>query len=108
VTDTGRGFDRNEVLEVRWFTEAEIGRMLSDGDIVDGLSLAPLLCSPPARGWAALMRVLHAVHAFAPEPTGGTERHVLGLATGLQARGHEAVVVAGTTDWADPVGRQRG
>jgi hypothetical protein len=59
------------------------------------------------------MRVLHAVHAFAPEPTGGTERHVLGLATGLQARGScEAVVVAGTTDWriplADSVGEHAG
>ena len=51
VTDTGRGFDRNEVLEVRWFTEAEIGRMLSDGDIVDGLSLAPLLLLAAREGW---------------------------------------------------------
>lgn len=51
VTDVGRGFDRNEVLEVRWFPESEIGRMLSEGDIVDGLSLAPLLLLCAREGW---------------------------------------------------------
>ena len=35
--------DRNEVLEVRWFDEAEVAAMLERGEIVDGLSLAPLL-----------------------------------------------------------------
>jgi 8-oxo-dGTP pyrophosphatase MutT (NUDIX family) len=51
VTDSGRGFDQDEVLEARWFSESEIGRMLSDGDIVDGLSLAPLLLLCAREGW---------------------------------------------------------
>ncbi|HET6201317.1 MAG TPA: NUDIX hydrolase [Planctomycetota bacterium] len=36
-------FDRNEVLEVRWFDESEVAAMLEGGEIVDGLSLTPLL-----------------------------------------------------------------
>lgn len=51
VVDAGKGFDRNEVLDVRWFSESEIGRMLTDGDIVDGLSLAPLLLLAAREGW---------------------------------------------------------
>lgn len=46
-----------------------------------------------------MTRILHAVHAFAPEPTGGTERHVSGLASAQLARGHEPIVVAGTLRW---------
>ncbi len=36
-------FDRNEVLEVKWFPEDEVKRMALEGEIVDGLSLTPLL-----------------------------------------------------------------
>ena len=36
-------FDRNEVLEVRWFPEEEVKRMIACGHIKDGLSLTPLL-----------------------------------------------------------------
>jgi glycosyltransferase involved in cell wall biosynthesis len=43
-----------------------------------------------------LTRVLHCVHAFPPEPSGGTERHVLGLARAQRARGHDARVAAGS------------
>jgi 8-oxo-dGTP pyrophosphatase MutT (NUDIX family) len=46
-----RGFDRDEVLEVRWFDERLVGRMLDDGDVVDGLSLAPLLLLSAREGW---------------------------------------------------------
>lgn len=38
----GEDFDRNEVLEVRWFPRAEVLRMLFAGEIVDGLSATPL------------------------------------------------------------------
>lgn len=46
-----------------------------------------------------MTRILHAVHAFAPEPMGGTERHVLGLAKAQRERGHEVTIVAGTMQW---------
>jgi 8-oxo-dGTP pyrophosphatase MutT (NUDIX family) len=36
-------FDANEVLEVRWFPEDEVKRMILAGHMVDGLSLTPLL-----------------------------------------------------------------
>lgn len=36
-------FDRNEVLEVRWFPQEDVKRMIARGDMVDGLSLTPLL-----------------------------------------------------------------
>jgi 8-oxo-dGTP pyrophosphatase MutT (NUDIX family) len=51
VTDAGGRFDADEVLEVRWFPEREVGRMLSAGEIVDGLSLAPLLLLCAREGW---------------------------------------------------------
>lgn len=40
--DTGRDFDRNEVMERRWVAEAEVRRMLIENEIVDGLSVTPL------------------------------------------------------------------
>lgn len=36
-------FDANEVLEVRWFPQEEVKRMIFANHIVDGLSLTPLL-----------------------------------------------------------------
>lgn len=36
-------FDRNEVLEVRWFPAREVREMILREEIVDGLSLTPLL-----------------------------------------------------------------
>ena len=36
-------FDLNEVLEVKWFSEDEVKRMIFEEQIVDGLSLTPLL-----------------------------------------------------------------
>jgi 8-oxo-dGTP pyrophosphatase MutT (NUDIX family) len=51
VEDTGKGFDCNEVLEVRWFDEPSLARMLDAGEIVDGLSLAPLLLLSAREGW---------------------------------------------------------
>lgn len=36
-------FDRNEVLDIRWFSDDEIKSMLFNNQIVDGLSLSPLL-----------------------------------------------------------------
>jgi 8-oxo-dGTP pyrophosphatase MutT (NUDIX family) len=44
-------FDRNEVLEVRWFETAEVRRMLLAEEIVDGLSLAPLLFLAARERW---------------------------------------------------------
>ncbi|MHC4941885.1 MAG: NUDIX domain-containing protein [Planctomycetota bacterium] len=35
--------DQNEVLEVRWFTDEAVKEMIFAGQIVDGLSLTPLL-----------------------------------------------------------------
>jgi len=40
--ETGRQFDENEVMAMRWFDEAEVRRMLLDNGIVDGLSVTPL------------------------------------------------------------------
>lgn len=39
---TDNAFDRNEVLDVRWFSRAEIFQLIRENGIVDGLSLAPL------------------------------------------------------------------
>jgi 8-oxo-dGTP pyrophosphatase MutT (NUDIX family) len=44
-------FDRNEVLEVRWFDVGEVRRMLLAEEIVDGLSLAPLLFLAARERW---------------------------------------------------------
>jgi ADP-ribose pyrophosphatase len=38
-----RQFDRNEVMEVRWFGAEQLSGMLERGEMVDGLSLTPLL-----------------------------------------------------------------
>jgi glycosyltransferase involved in cell wall biosynthesis len=43
-----------------------------------------------------LTRVLLCVHNYPPDPVGGTERHVAGLARALQARGCDVLVVAGS------------
>jgi 8-oxo-dGTP pyrophosphatase MutT (NUDIX family) len=43
LTEDRDAFDRNEVLEVRWFPEREVREMALDERIVDGLSLTPLL-----------------------------------------------------------------
>jgi ADP-ribose diphosphatase len=42
VEPSGQGFDRNEVLEVRWFSCQEVLDMVLGNDVVDGLSLTPL------------------------------------------------------------------
>lgn len=42
LADTGKGFDGNEVIEVRWFEDAEVLRMLFDNEMLDGLSATPL------------------------------------------------------------------
>lgn len=49
------------------------------------------------------MRILQVVHAYAPEPTGGTERHVSGLTERMRALGHDVVVLAGTMQWRMPL-----
>lgn len=46
-----------------------------------------------------MTRILHVVHAYVPDPMGGTERHVQGLATHQVQRGHEVAVVTGTMQW---------
>lgn len=51
VTPSPGGFDRNEVLEVRWFSHAEIRAMLLGEEILDGLSLAPLLFLAVRERW---------------------------------------------------------
>jgi 8-oxo-dGTP pyrophosphatase MutT (NUDIX family) len=52
VADTApTGFDRNEVIERRWFPQAEVRRMALAGEIVDGLSLVPLLLLATREGW---------------------------------------------------------
>lgn len=38
----GEDFDRNEVMETRWFPRAEVLRMLLANEILDGLSATPL------------------------------------------------------------------
>ena len=38
-----RGFDQNEVSEVRWFTKDEVKQLLKDKKILDGFSLTALL-----------------------------------------------------------------
>jgi len=43
VREAAPGFDRNEVLEVRWFDVAEVRRMMLEEQVLDGLSLTPLL-----------------------------------------------------------------
>lgn len=42
VVETSGCFDRNEVIDVRWFPRAEVVRMLLANEIVDGLSVTPL------------------------------------------------------------------
>ena len=44
-------FDRDEVLERRWFPQAEVRRMALAGEIVDGLSLVPLLMLAARERW---------------------------------------------------------
>ncbi len=44
-------FDRNEVLGIRWFAHAELRDMLLAGEIVDGLSLTPLLLLCARERW---------------------------------------------------------
>jgi hypothetical protein len=39
------------VLEVRWFSHAELKRMLLGEEILDGLSLTPLLFLCAREGW---------------------------------------------------------
>jgi len=44
-------FDPDEVLERRWFPESDVRRMALAGEIVDGLSLVPLLLLAAREGW---------------------------------------------------------
>lgn len=44
-------FDRNEVLEVRWFPIREIKEMILAEHMVDGLSITPLLFLCAREGW---------------------------------------------------------
>jgi ADP-ribose pyrophosphatase YjhB (NUDIX family) len=41
--ETERGFDRAEVIEIRWFTESELRELIQCNGVVDNLSLSPLL-----------------------------------------------------------------
>jgi NADH pyrophosphatase NudC (nudix superfamily) len=43
LTPTGKDYDRNEVIEVRWFTREEVKDLILANQVVDNLSLAPLL-----------------------------------------------------------------
>jgi 8-oxo-dGTP pyrophosphatase MutT (NUDIX family) len=43
VVSNGAGVDQAEVIRARWFSRAEIETMIRENDIVDGLSLVPLL-----------------------------------------------------------------
>jgi len=45
------------------------------------------------------VNLLHVVHCFPPEPTGGTERVVLSLVRALRERGHRVRVLAGSLQW---------
>jgi ADP-ribose pyrophosphatase len=51
VRPAARSFDGNEVLEVRWFPLAELKRMLLAEEILDGLSLTPLLFLAARESW---------------------------------------------------------
>jgi 8-oxo-dGTP pyrophosphatase MutT (NUDIX family) len=51
VTPLAGSFDRNEVLEVRWFAHAEVKGMLLAEQILDGLTLTPLLFLCAREGW---------------------------------------------------------
>ena len=44
-------FDTDEVIEARWFPQVEVRRMLLAGEIVDGLSLVPLLLLCARERW---------------------------------------------------------
>jgi ADP-ribose diphosphatase len=44
-------FDSNEVLDVRWHSHAEVKRMALGEEILDGLSLAPLLFLCAREAW---------------------------------------------------------
>jgi ADP-ribose pyrophosphatase len=46
-----RDFDLDEVLQRRWFPQAEVRRMALAGEIVDGLSLVPLLMLAARERW---------------------------------------------------------
>ncbi|CBE67384.1 protein of unknown function [Candidatus Methylomirabilis oxygeniifera] len=50
------------------------------------------------------MRILQVVHLFPPEQSAGTERYTQALARGLVARGHECLVLAGSTESASEPG----
>ncbi|WP_083338791.1 NUDIX domain-containing protein [Chromobacterium sphagni] len=43
LTQVNERFDRNKVMEVRWFGAVEAAQMVDDCEIVDGLSLTPIL-----------------------------------------------------------------
>lgn len=49
------------------------------------------------------MRVLVVSHAFPPNGVGGTERYADFTARGLQSRGHDVRVFAGTLEWREAV-----
>src|SRR5574337_1241419 len=50
------------------------------------------------------MRILQGVHLFPPEQSAGTERYTQALARTLVARGHECLVLAGSTERASEPG----
>jgi glycosyltransferase involved in cell wall biosynthesis len=50
------------------------------------------------------MRILQVVHLFPPEQSAGTERYTQALARTLVARGHECLVLAGSTESASEPG----
>lgn len=43
VYETGTRFDPNEVMDVRWFSRAELRDLIAQNGVVDNLSLSPLL-----------------------------------------------------------------
>lgn len=50
------------------------------------------------------MRILQVVHLFPPEQSAGTERYTQALARTLVARGHECLVLAGSTEHTSELG----
>jgi len=67
------------------------------------------MTSLPARERARVigrlnMRILQVIHLFPPEQSAGTERYTQALALALMARGHECLVLAGSTERASEPG----
>ncbi len=53
TNDAPVAFDADEVIEVRWFSEQQVAAMILGGEMIDGLSLTPLLLLCAREGWAS-------------------------------------------------------